>query len=125
MSSNERRHRRSDHPAQAVHFYLRSLAERDAYRSVALADSCGHRIASAGDERETKAIASAAPLAFSNPDLFPADLRGDDDVRVWSVVLGESAYYLATVGGGADRPYALDDTLDRLLSVEPLAAASA
>ena len=98
MSTNERRLRRSDHLAQAVHFYLRSLAEREAHRAVALSDSCGHRIASSGDERETKALASAAPLAFSNPDLLPADLRHDDDLRVWSVVLGESAYYVAAVG---------------------------
>jgi len=122
---SERRTRRSEHPAQAVHFYLRSVAERDAHLAVALADSCGHRIAGLGDEILTREMAHAAPHALSNGELLPPDLRCDDDLRVWSVVLGESAYYVAAMGGRMERPDALEATLDRLLTFEPAVVPSA
>ncbi len=121
----ERRSRRSSHPGQAVHFYLRSLAEQDDHQAVALADSCGYRIAGSGDDRETRLLAHAAPHAFSSPDLLPPDLRCDEQLRVWSVVLGEAAYYVAAVGGRMERPDSLDATLDRLLNASPPAVPSA
>lgn len=116
---DDRRQRRSEHPAQAVHFYLRSLAERDDHRAIALADSCGHRIAAAGDDLQTQRLAHRAPLALGCPAL------DDSDLRVWSVVLRDTAYYVAAVGGRMRRPDALDATLDRLLSAAPPGVASA
>ena len=69
----------------------------------------------AGTGDEPEAIAAAAPLAFSNPDLLPQHIRGREDLHVWNVVLGEAEYYLAAVGGRDQRPSGLAPTLGRLL----------
>ncbi len=120
----DRRRRRSDEPSQAIHFFLRSVAERGGHTAVALADPTGYRVAGAGSEDVTRRLAAAAPLAFSNPDLLPNQLRGSGGIDVWSVVLGETAYYVATAGGNRPTPRNLRAALGRLLltNPEPVAA---
>ncbi len=116
MSIPERRHRRSDHPSEAIHNYLRCAAERHGYLAIALADACGRLLAgSPGAER----IAVAAPLVESArgaDDRRIIDrVRGDQPLRVWSVLVGGVACYLATLGGDPVPPHDAPVALNRMV----------
>lgn len=118
MKMPERRRRRSAKPAEAVHLYLRQLADRRGHGAVVLADCCGHLVAGT-DRGDATAIAAAAPLAHARPRALPpavsASITGGVPLRVWHLRLFDADFYLAATGGDASPPEEAAPALSRIL----------
>ncbi len=113
----DRRHARSARPAEALEHYLRAAATRHGYLAVALADVCGRLLAGTPG---AQSIAQAAPLvdaARGREDLRVIDgVRGDQPLRVWSVLIGGISCYLATLGGDPVPPHDAPVALNRMVA---------
>ncbi len=98
----ERRHRRSDAPAEATRLFLSSLAARIRARSIVLADTDGLLVAGVGDEDlETLAALGAAAA----PGTHAAEL-----------IVGGVPLRLFAVGGEAPPVANASEALNRILA---------
>lgn len=68
---SERRTRRSEQPSVALGYYLETLAGRQAWEAVALADDDGLLLGGAGREVNPEGIAAIAPVAARDTERPP------------------------------------------------------
>jgi hypothetical protein len=123
----ERRRRRSASPSEALGFYFESLAARNAWEAVALADDDGLLLGGAGRRIDQEGIAAIAPVAARDQEHPPEGLLGlvtrGRPLRVWGVTLDGQSFHLATVGAPTPPPAETYGTLGRILG-SPCAAAT-
>jgi len=120
--NSERRRRRSEQPSVALGYYLETLAGRNAWDAVALADDDGLLLGGAGREIDPEGIAAVAPVAARNVEHAPEGLLGlvtrGRPLKVWDVTLEGQPLHLAAVGGAsAQLASETFETLARILGL--------
>lgn len=116
----ERRVRRSEQPSVALGYYLESLAGRQSWDAVALADDDGLLLGGAGRSIDPEGIAAVAPVAARDTEHAPEGLLGlvtrGRPLKVWGLSLDGQAFHLAAVGGQHTAlPGEMCGTLGRIL----------
>lgn len=115
----ERRQRRSEQPTVALAYFLESLARRESFEAVALADDDGLLLGGTGRTVDPEAMAAVAPVAARNVEHKPDGLLGlvtrGRPLRVWGVSLDGQSFHLVTIGEGRDLPQDTYTALGRIL----------
>lgn len=98
----DRRVRRSERPTVALGYYLESLADRQSWDVVALADDDGLLLGGAGGGVDPVGIAAVAPVAARGTEHPPEGLLGlitrGRPLKVWGLDLDGQPFHLAAVG---------------------------
>lgn len=115
----ERRKRRSEQPTVALGLFLESLARRQAYEAIALADDDGLLLGGSGKAVDPEAMAAVAPMAARNVEHAPDGLLGlvtrGRPLNVWGVTLDGQSFHLVTVGAAVSPPQDTWEALGRIL----------
>ena len=116
----ERRIRRSEQTTVALGYYLESLAGRQSWDAVALADDDGLLLGGAGGSIDAEGIAAVAPVAARGmahpPEGFLGLVTRGRPLQVWGLALDGQPFHLAAVGGThSSPPGEMWGTLGRIL----------
>jgi hypothetical protein len=117
---SDRRLRRSEQPSVALGYFLETLAGRQSWEAVALADDDGLLLGGAGRGVDPEGIAAIAPVAARDIEHAPEGLLGlvtrGRPLKVWGVTVDGQPMHLAAVGGATGRlPDETWVTLGRIL----------